>query len=80
MVREIVLYVKREQPRPLSATEAASLVPDITVAVTGSLGLALIQRSGLRREAEVWVSPDGRRTSATAQALIWALVLIAAED
>lgn len=71
--------LKRERPRPLSAVEVARLAPDFNVAVNESLGLALIQRGGLRREAEIWVAPDGRRTSATAEALIWALALIADE-
>lgn len=67
-----------------------SLAPDVavyrtrhkTVAVTDSLARALIERAGLeRREAEgCWLAPDGRRTSATAEALLWALVAIAEED
>ncbi|HEY0391476.1 MAG TPA: hypothetical protein VGC63_07195 [Solirubrobacterales bacterium] len=55
-------------------------VPDVPVTVTHSLGEALIERAGIRRDRHgAWVGPDGRRTSAIAQALIWALVALASE-
>lgn len=52
--------------------------PEINVVVNGDLALALISRSGLRREESDWVSPDGRRTAAIAEAVLWALLRIAA--
>jgi hypothetical protein len=56
----------------------AAAVPDVPVTVTRSLGEALIERAGIRRERDgTWVDADGRRTSAIAVALIWALVAIA---
>lgn len=59
----------------------AAAVPDVPVAVTRSLGEALIERAGIRRERDgAWVDPGGRRTSAIAEALIWALVAIAERD
>jgi len=43
--------------------------------------LALTQRAGIRCDGGgVWIRPDGRRTSAIVEALIWALVAIAEED
>jgi hypothetical protein len=43
-----------------------------------SLGEALIERGDVRRERDgVWIDGEGRRTSAIAEALIWALVTIA---
>jgi hypothetical protein len=55
-------------------------VPDVPVAVTRSLGEALIERAGIRRERDgAWTDAEGRRTSAIAEALIWALVAIAQE-
>ena len=52
--------------------------PEISVLVNGDLALALIRRSGLRREEGEWISPDGRRTAAVAEAVLWALLQIAA--
>lgn len=53
-------------------------VPDVPVTVTRSLGEALIERAGIRREGDgTWVDAKGRRTSAIAEALVWALVAIA---
>lgn len=54
---------------------------DVTVTVNRSLGGALIERAGIRRDGEgLWVDGEGRRTSAIAEALIWALVAIAEAD
>jgi hypothetical protein len=65
--------------RPTAAHAGA--VADVSVAVTHSLGETLIERAGIRRECDgSWVDSDGRRTSAIAEALIWALVAIASED
>lgn len=50
--------------------------PEINVVVNGGLAVALIHRSGLRREEGEWVSPDGRRTAAIAEAVLWALLRI----
>jgi hypothetical protein len=47
------------------------------IVVNGRLALALIRRSGLRRAEHEWVSPDGRRTTAIAEAVMWALLGIA---
>ena len=71
-----------ERPRGrLRALDAAPLVPDVSVAVTRSLGEALIERAGIERDAGGrWVAADGRRTSAVSEALIWALVVIADEE
>jgi hypothetical protein len=56
-------------------------VSDVPVTVTRSLGEALIERAGIRRDdGGAWVHSDGRRTSAIAEALTWALVAIASED
>jgi hypothetical protein len=56
-------------------------VPDVPVTVTHSLGEALIERAGIRRDRRgAWVGSDGRRTSAIAEALTWALVVIASDD
>jgi hypothetical protein len=53
-------------------------VPDVTVTVNRSLGEALIERAGIRRDGErLWVEEGGRRTTAIAEALVWALVTIA---
>lgn len=65
--------------RPTAAHAAA--VADVSVAVTHSLGEALIERAGIRRERNgSWVDSDGRRTAAISEALIWALVALASED
>lgn len=65
----------------MSAAEvAAHLVPDIRADVNRALAAALIRRAGFRREGGEWIAPDGRRTSADAEALNWALVAIAAEE
>lgn len=59
----------------------AAAVPDVPVAVTRSLGEALIERAGIGRQPDgTWVDAEGRRTSAIAEALVWALVAIASED
>ena len=58
----------------------AAIVPDVPVTVTRSLGEALIERASIRRERDgTWVDVEGRRTSAIAEALTWALVAIASE-
>jgi hypothetical protein len=49
---------------------------DVNVVVNGGLAFALIHRSGLHREEGEWVSPDGRRTAAIAEAVLWALLRI----
>lgn len=55
----------------------AAAVPDVSVTVTRSLGEALIERAGIRRDrGGAWVHSDGRRTSAITEALTWALVAI----
>jgi hypothetical protein len=72
--------LRRSSPSGMNPAELAALVPDIQVAVTPSLATALIERGGLRREEDRWVAVDGRRTSAIAEALLWALVLIAESD
>jgi hypothetical protein len=59
---------------PLTVRKLAE--PEINVVVNGGLALALIHRSGLRREEGEWVSPDGRRTAAIAEAVLWALLRI----
>lgn len=65
----------------MSAAEvAARLVPDIRADVNRALAAALIRRAGFGREGGEWIAPDGRRTSADAEALNWALVVIAAEE
>lgn len=65
--------------RPIAAHAAS--VPDVPVTVTRSLGEALIERAGIRRTRDgTWVNAGGRRTSAIAEALTWALVAIASED
>lgn len=62
-------------------TDIAHLAPDVTVTVNRSLGEALIERAGIKRDREgLWVDGEERRTSAIAEALIWALVAIAEED
>lgn len=53
--------------------------PDITVTVNDSLARALVERADLREAGGTWLAPDGRQTSALAEALLWALVLIAGE-
>ena len=58
----------------------AAAVPDVPVSVTRSLGEALIERAGIRRERDgTGIDSEGRRTSAIAEALTWALVAIASE-
>jgi hypothetical protein len=59
---------------PLTVRKLAE--PEINVVVNGGLAVALIHRSGLRREEGEWVSPDGRRTAAIAEAVLWALLRI----
>jgi len=70
--------VRGAQGRRTAAHTTA--VADVSVAVNRSLGEALIERAGIGRRDGVWIAPDGRRTSAIAEALIWALVAIAAES
>lgn len=63
------------------AADVGHLAPDVTVAVNRSLGEPLIERAGIKRDREgLWVDGEERRTSANAEALIWALVAIAEED
>lgn len=50
---------------------------DITVTLNDSLARALVEHAGVREEGGAWLAPDGRRTSALAEALLWALVAIA---
>jgi hypothetical protein len=59
---------------PLTVRKLAE--PEINVVVNGDLALALITRSGLRREEGEWVSPDGRRTAVIAEAVRLALLRI----
>jgi len=59
---------------PLTVRKLAE--PEINVVVNGGLAVALIHRSGLRREEGEWVSPDGRRTAVIAEAVLWALLRI----
>ena len=67
--------------RAARVPDVAHLVPDVTVTVNRSLGEALIERAGIEQCGErSWVDAQGRRTSAIAEALIWALVAIADED
>lgn len=67
----------RQAARP----DVAPLAPDVTVTVNRSLGEALIERAEIGRDGEgLWVDGEGRRTSAVAEALIWALVAITEED
>jgi hypothetical protein len=54
---------------------------DVSVTVNRSLAEALIGRAGIGRGGDgAWVDAEGRRTSAIAGALVWALVAIAEED
>jgi hypothetical protein len=67
-------------PRRVDTAElAARLSPGIPLAVNRGLATRLIERAGIRRQGGDWVAADGRRTSALAEALNWALVLIAAD-
>lgn len=68
--------LRRGLEHPLTVRRLAD--PEINVALNGDLALALIRRSGLRREEGEWVGPDGRRTTAIAEAVLWALLRIAA--
>jgi hypothetical protein len=70
---------RSELPRVTAAEVAARLVPDIRADVNRGLAAALIRRAGFRLEGGEWIAPDGRHTSADAEALNWALVAIAAE-
>lgn len=72
---ELVQGARGRHTAAHAATEA-----DVPVTVTRSLGEALIERAGIRRDGDAWVDSDGRRTSAIAEALTWALVTIASED
>jgi hypothetical protein len=67
--------LRRGLEHPLTVRKLAD--PEISVLVNGDLALALIRRSGLRREEGEWISPDGRRTAAVAEAVLWALLQIA---
>jgi hypothetical protein len=71
---------RSDLPRVSAAEVAARLAPDIRADVNRGLAAALIRRAGFRREGGEWIAPDGRRTSADAEALNWALVAIAAEE
>lgn len=68
--------LRRGLEHPLTVRRLAE--PEINVALNGDLALALIRRSGIRREESEWVGPDGRRTAAVAEAVLWALLRIAA--
>jgi hypothetical protein len=68
--------LRRGLEHPLTVRKLAD--PEIKVVVSGDLALALIRRSGLRREEGEWISPDGRRTAAISEAVLWALLRIAA--
>jgi hypothetical protein len=58
----------------------AGTVEAVSVTVNRSLGEALVERAGIVRGGDgVWIASDRRRTSAIAEALIWALVVIAEE-
>jgi hypothetical protein len=72
--------LRQGQPPALSAAQAARLSADVSIAVNGALAFALITRAGLWLDGAEWVAPDGRRTSAVAEALTWALVAIAGES
>jgi hypothetical protein len=62
-------------------TAHAGAAADVTVTVNRTLGEALIERAGIRRDSEgAWVDAEGRRTSAIAEALVRALVAIAEGD
>jgi hypothetical protein len=67
--------LRRGLEHPLTVRKLAD--PEIKVVVNGSLALELIRRSGLRQEDSEWVGPDGRRTAAIAEAVLWALLRIA---
>ena len=59
----------------------AAAMAEVHVTVTHPLGEALIERAGIRRECDgTWIDSEGRRTSAAAEALTWALVAIAEAD
>jgi hypothetical protein len=60
---------------PLTVRKLAD--PEVKVVVDGSLALELIRHSGLHREESEWVSPDGRRTAAIAEAVLWSTLRIA---
>jgi hypothetical protein len=60
---------------PLTVRRLAE--PEINVVLNGDLALALIRRGGLRQEEGEWVGPEGRRTAAIAEAVLWALLRIA---
>jgi hypothetical protein len=66
--------LRRGLEHPLTVRKLAN--PEINVVLNGDLALALIRRSGLRREESEWVNPDGRRTTAIAEAVLWALLRI----
>ncbi len=68
--------LRRGLEHPLTVRRLAD--PEINVALNGDLSLALIRRSGLRREEGEWVGPEGRRTAAIAEVVLWALLRIAA--
>ena len=68
--------LRRGLEHPLTVRRLAD--PEINVALNSDLALALIRRSGLRRWENEWVDRNGRRTSAIAEAVLWALLRIAA--
>ena len=51
--------------------------PAIATRIDPALLLALIERGGIRPDGEGWCAPDGRRTGAVGDALMWALERIA---
>lgn len=68
--------LRRGLEHPLTVRRLAE--PEITIVLNGDLALALIRRGGLRHEGGEWVSPEGQRTAAVAEAVLWALLQIAA--
>ncbi len=73
--------LRRAAPPRVDAAElAARLAPDIRLALNRGLAVKLIGRAGIRRDDDGWLAADGRHTSAIAEALTWALVLIVSEE
>ena len=69
--------LRRGLEHPLTVRRLAE--PEINIALNGDRALALIRRGGLHHEGGEWVGPEGQRTAATAEAVLWALLRIAAE-
>jgi hypothetical protein len=69
-----------ELARGARGRRTAAHAGDVSVTVNHSLAEALIERAGIARGGDgIWVDGEGRRTSAIAEALVWALVAIAEE-